>query len=126
MIKAIVCSILFVAAFLSNATAQQSTLFGANIISTEDDEFGITFSPDGTTCFFTKRTPSTISSGTYVICYSRFINNKWTTPEIAPFSGRYKDLNPFISPDGSKLFFISNRPGPGKTAMDGDIWMVKK
>jgi len=126
MTKTIVCHIFFVAAFFSNAIGQQPTLFGANIISTEDDEFGITFSPDSKTCYFTKRTPSTISSSTYVICYSRFVNNKWNTPEIAPFSGRYKDFNPFISPDGSKLFFISNRPGPGKTSMDADIWMVKK
>lgn len=126
MTKTIVCCLIFIAVFLSHAVAQQPTLFGENIISTEDDELGITFTPDGHTCFFTKRTPSTISSSTYVICYSRFIDNKWSTPEIAPFSGRYKDLNPFISPDGTQLFFISNRPGPGKTTMDGDIWRVKK
>jgi Tol biopolymer transport system component len=102
------------------------SLFGPHVISTEDDEFGITFSPDGKTCFFTKRTPATISSSTYVICSSHLVNSKWTEPAIASFSGKYKDFNPFIAPDGSKLFFISNRPGPGKTTQDGDIWMAPK
>lgn len=124
--KAVACFILFFIVFFSGAAAQQPFLFGANIISTEDDEFGITFSPDGKTCYFTKRTPSTISSSIYVICYSRFLNNKWSEPEIAPFSGRYKDLNPFVSPDGSRLFFISNRPAQGKSALDADIWVVRK
>src|ERR1700761_1654541 len=129
---------LLLAVFLiSSATAQQPvgqtaapsaapSLFGSHVISTEDDEFGITFSPDGKTCFFTKRTPSTISSSTYVICSSHLVKGKWTEPAIASFSGKYKDFNPFMAPDGSKLFFISNRPGPGKTTPDGDIWMVSK
>ncbi len=110
----------------SRGFAQKPALFAANTISTEDDEFGITFSPDGKTCFFTKKTPSTITSSTYVICYSRLIHNKWQAPQLAPFSGKYKDLNPSFSPDGTKLFFISNRPGTNKKAMDGDIWVVKK
>ena len=101
-------------------------LFGPGVISTEDDEFGITFSPDGKTCYFTKRTPSTISSSTYVICSSHLVKGKWTEPAIASFSGKYKDFNPFMAPDGSKLFFISNRPGPGKTTPDGDIWMAPR
>jgi Tol biopolymer transport system component len=110
----------------SLAPSLTPSLFGPRVISTEDDEFGITFSPDGKTCFFTKRTPSTISSSTYVICSSHLVNGTWTEPAIAPFSGKYKDFNPFITPDGSRLFFISNRPGPGKTTSDGDIWMVPK
>jgi Tol biopolymer transport system component len=139
--KTIACRLLSAVFLVSTATAQQPggrntehpstpplapALFGPGVISTEDDEFGITFTPDGKTCFFTKRTPSTISSSTYVICSSRLVNGKWTEPVIASFSGKYKDFNPFITPDGSKLFFISNRPGPGKTTLDGDIWMAPK
>lgn len=139
--KTISCHLLPVVFLVSIATAQQPgagdsghastnpptlSLFGSRVISTEDDEFGITFSPDGKTCFFTKRTPSTISSSTYVICSSHLVDGKWAEPAIASFSGKYKDFNPFIAPDGSKLFFISNRPGPGKTTADGDIWMAPK
>ena len=101
-------------------------IFGKDIISTRDDEFAATVSPDGKTCFFTKKTAATIQSSTIVICVSYLKNGKWTEPEIAPFSGRYKDFNPMFAPDGEKLFFISNRTGNGKKTFDGDIWVVKK
>jgi Tol biopolymer transport system component len=100
--------------------------FAKGTISTEDDEFGMTFTPDGKTCYFTKRTPSTLQSSTMVICVSYCKNGRWSRPEIAPFSGRYKDFNPCISPDGLKLFFISNRPVGEKKGRDTDIWMVKR
>jgi hypothetical protein len=103
-----------------------ATLFAKGTISTPDDEFGITFTPDEQTCFFAKRTPSTITSSMIVICYSHFENGRWQSPVIAPFSGKYKDFDPFISPDGSKLFFISNRPSSTKRTRDTDIWFVQK
>jgi len=104
----------------------QPQLFCEGIISTTDDEFGITFTPDEQTCFFAKKTASTITSSVIVICSSHFKNGHWQQPVIAPFSGRYKDFNPFISPDGSKLFFISNRPSAAKRSRDTDIWYVEK
>src|SRR5882724_11180987 len=101
-------------------------IFAEGIISTEDDEFGATFTSDGKTCYFTKKSPSTLSSNIMVICYSSLKDGKWTEPQIASFSGKYKDFNPGISPDGSKLFFISNRTDSIKKTPDTDIWMVKK
>ena len=50
----------------------------------------------------------------------------WNEPSIASFSGQYKDFNPCISPDGSKLFFISNRPVNEKKKTDPDIWYCNK
>jgi len=124
------------AAFLFTSSHQKNSkkqnpkigpsIFGKGIISTEDDEFGATFTPDDQTCYFTVKSPSTISSNVLVICVSHFINGKWTEPEIASFSGKYRDFNPSISPDGSKLFFISNRPIDDKKKADLDIWMVEK
>ena len=107
-------------------TSQRPIIFGKSIISTEDDEFGTTFTPDGKTCFFCIKSPSTISKNVILICFSHFENGKWSEPEIAPFSGKYKDFNPAISPDGQKLFFISNRPIDEKKKSDTDIWMVEK
>jgi Tol biopolymer transport system component len=101
-------------------------IFAKDVISTEDDEFGATFTPDGETCYFVKRTPSTIISSTMVICVSQKKDGKWSKPEIASFSGRYWDFNPCLSPDGQKLFFISNRPLEGKKGFDTDIWVVKR
>jgi len=105
---------------------EKPILFAEGIISTEDDEFGATFTPDGKTCYFTMKSPSTISSSVVVICVSHFQNGQWTAPEIASFSGKYHDFNPCISPDGEKLFFISSRPFENRKSADADIWMVKK
>ena len=55
------------------------------------------------------------------------ISGEWSEPEILPFSGQYNDLEAFLSPDGLKLYFASNRPikddGPTK---DFDIWYVMR
>jgi Tol biopolymer transport system component len=58
--------------------------------------------------------------------FSRFENGKWRAPQVAPFSGQYSDYDPFISPDGNKLFFISNRPVDNNPKKDYDIWVVEK
>src|SRR5215470_2128176 len=107
---------------LARASLEPS-LFAEGIISTADDEFGGAFAPDGQTFFFAKKTQSTLRSSVIVICFSTYRNGKWTPPQIAPFSGRYKDFNPALSPDGKKLFFISNRPIDEKPKRDTDIWM---
>ena len=109
-----------------HADGQEPALFAEGIISTPDDEFGITFTPDGKTCYFGKKSASTINSSVLVICFSEFKSGQWSEPAIAPFSGHYLDFNPSISPDGSKLFFISNRPVGNQRKFDTDIWMVEK
>ncbi len=53
---------------------------------------------------------------------------KWRNPEMVKFSGKYKDLEPFLSPDGLKLYFVSNRPLNDSTekVKDTDIWYVRR
>ncbi|CAM1359623.1 WD40-like Beta Propeller Repeat [Tenacibaculum sediminilitoris] len=62
------------------------------------------------------------------IAYSKKVNNKWQKPEVVSFSGQYKDLEPFLSPDGLKLFFASNRKNndSGEVKKDMDIWYVTR
>lgn len=52
----------------------------------------------------------------------------WTAPKVASFSGMYKDLEPFLSPDGLKLFFASNRINNTSKEIkkDIDIWYVER
>lgn len=99
-------------------------IFSEGIVSTDGNEFGGVFTPDGKEFYFARSVPR---SYFYIICVTRFVNGKWTEAEIAPFSGRYRDFDAVISPDGSKLFFISDRPtGNGKPKKDYDIWFVNK
>ncbi len=128
IIGAVLFSTIFISAYIGykHNDDLKPRFFAEGIITTADDEFGITFTPDGKTCYFGKRTPSTINSSVMVICYSEFKNGHWSEPAIAPFSGHYLDFGPSISPDGSKLFFVSNRPVNHERKFDTDIWMVEK
>lgn len=102
-------------------------LFGEGVISTVDDEFGGTLSPDGKTFFFCKKGPATGRSNVLVICFAEKNNGKWGNVQIAPFSGTYRDFNPQFSPDGMRLYFMSNRPITGtQPKPDSDIWFAER
>jgi len=79
-------------------------IFAPGIISTDEFEFGGTFSPDGETYFFTKR--SEYEEDENRIFYSRLVNEKWSDPQIAPFTKDVFEFEPIISPDGQRLYFF--------------------
>lgn len=56
------------------------------------------------------------------------INGKYTKAQVASFSGKYHDLEPFLSPDGLRLYFSSDRPLDNKSneLKDYDIWYVER
>jgi hypothetical protein len=63
----------------------------------------------------------------YTILETDFADGRWSEPRAAAFSGRWSDADPHLSPDGSKLFFISNRPLTGDTPRGAyDIWVVEQ
>jgi Tol biopolymer transport system component len=101
-------------------------LFAPDVVSTQDDELNGTFSQDGTQFYFTKKSPTTQRSSTVLICVSSLEGGKWSTPSIAPFSGPYKDLNPFITNDGTRFYFVSTRPVGPTPKFDADIWFMEK
>ncbi len=54
------------------------------------------------------------------------IDSVWQEPIVAPFSGKYSDLEPFFTHDGRRLYFASNRPmKDGDPPKDYDIWYVE-
>ena len=91
----------------SDKPVPEPKIFGEEIISTGDFESHPEFTPDGKTLYFLKDSPA---FNFWTICVSHFRDGKWTAPEVAPFSGQYSDADPFITSDGAKFFFISNRP----------------
>ena len=62
------------------------------------------------------------------IAFIKKVNNKWTKPAVVSFSGMYKDLEPFLSPNGLQLFFASNRVDNQSKGVkkDIDIWYVER
>lgn len=63
-----------------------------------------------------------------VIAYSQKINKKWTEPKLINFTGKHRDIEPFLSADGLKLYFSSNRPLDNSISesKDYDIWFVER
>ena len=99
-------------------------LFAESIISAGDYESHPHFTLSGDTVYFVKSAPDLSK---WTICVSYFRGNKWTVPQIAPFSGQYWDADPFITKDGKEFYFISNRPvKAGEAAKDFDIWKMQR
>ena len=107
------------------AQAPMPRLLAPGVVSTGDIEFSPALTPDGRTLYFTKGSPGMKRAMWIVV--SRLVNGAWTTPEIAPFSGRYNDIDPTISPDGQRLFFASTRPTEGTAPRkDFDLWVMER
>jgi len=107
--------------YASGEPINKPVLFGEGVISTGDYDSHPAFMPDGRTLYFVKSTPAFTF---WTIVVSHFRDGQWTTPEVAPFSGQFSDADPHITSDGKHLYFISNRPVPGKAKRDLDIWVI--
>ena len=115
------------------AVAQSSTdvgdsipsLFGEGVFSTSLYELTPAFTPDGQMAYTTISTPT--YGDFFIIVESRYENGAWTEPTVASFSGEYSDADPFISPDGSALYYLSKRPVDGGEPQDDyDMWKVER
>ena len=99
-------------------------LYGEGVFSTPAWDFFMAWEPDGKTVYFCRANGSFTW---FTILESRLEGGRWSEPRVAPFSGRWSDADPHLSPDGRRLFFISNRPATGDTAAaEYDAWYVEK
>lgn len=110
---------------VASAANGQSQLkkFAEGVVSTGED-YGPAFSGDAKTVYFVRRKQERRSAS---ILVSQLENGIWGAPKIAPFSGEFHDVEPYLSPDGSKLFFSSKRPLEGTNPKKSfDLWFVEK
>ncbi len=84
-----------------------------------------TLSSSGDEAFFSLQSP--LGEISVIMCIKKE-NDTWSEPFIAPFSGKFQDIEPFLSPDNLRLYFASTRPlkSTGDTAKDYDIWYVSR
>lgn len=104
----------------------QPRIFAEGTISTDLDESGGAFSPDGKDFYFTVLAPYTTAPRFGMICVSHFKDGRWQTPETVSFSGQYLDLAPRLSADGKKLYFTSVRPRPESKTLRYRIWVAER
>jgi hypothetical protein len=106
---------------------REPRLFAEGVVCTGDFESHPAFAPGGRTLYFVKSTPD-LRLGTIV--YTRFVDGGWTIPRTASFSGKYNDADPFISSDGTRLYYASNRPPEdyigAESVANMNLWVVER
>jgi len=100
-------------------------IFAKDIVSSNRSEHScVTFSPDGKEVYW-----SSVLINKFKILSMKIEGNKWTAPHLASFSKNsdYLDDGPSFSPDGKRLFFISQRPiKSNEKAGKENIWIIEK
>ena len=112
---------LALAAMSQTAIAQKPSAFK----TASDNHLGLTFSPDGSMAFWVawNGTWGSNAASQRVIYMSRQQHGVWSKPTPAPFSQIFSDDDPFVSPDGRWLYFVSERPAnEDDEKIDADIW----
>lgn len=109
----------------SNQEPKEATLFAPGIISSELPEFATTIHPNDNTIYFNRTNPD---RSVMQIMVSNMADGNWSEPEALPFStGTYLDVDPFLSVDGSRLYFSSTRPiAEGDTTGQFNTWYIEK
>jgi len=101
---------------------ERPQVFAEGVVS-KGHEFAITFTPDMRQAYFTRGFPDKKTSH---ILRTELKEGRWQEPTLISFSSeQWSDLDPTLSPNGRRLFFISTRPAPATqdlTIRNMDIW----
>lgn len=105
----------------------QPELFAPGIVNTGLPTRDIAMLPDGSETYFTVMLPGFQRSA---VCWTRIEQGRWTAPQVASFAadGRWRTLEPCISGDGKRLFFVSDRPADSAASRPGPfgIWVSER
>ena len=107
-----------------NQPGYEPILFAPGIISTPDfNERDVTFTPAGDEIYFT-RYPM---DKTWNIMTMKKQDNIWVPPHKVSFSSEYIEAEASITPDGTRIFFISSRPKTMDAKVNSvEIWYSDK
>ncbi|MEE4196005.1 MAG: hypothetical protein V2I54_00045 [Bacteroidales bacterium] len=100
-------------------------LFAPGIISTGMSERDLAIYPDGSEIYFCRNLGNHKFA---TIWYTKQVDGKWSQPEVLEFcrNPKYTYIEPFISPNGQKLFFVSNMNEEGGEPLSSDIWVADR
>ena len=99
--------------------------FAPGVITTNANEWGLSFAPSGDTVYFTRRA---VGEQQQKIFRSVRADTGWRAPAVTPFSTD-TDESPFVTHDGRWLYFASYRPLPGRSTAapnDMNLWRVRR
>jgi hypothetical protein len=101
-------------------------VFAPDWISKAGDQSGACIYPGGCEVYYfvVKSESGGVSSAIHV---TKEVDGAWTVPTVAPFSGTYIEGYPALHPDGSRLYFQSNRPiDPSESLFKYNLWYVDR
>jgi len=102
---------------------KKAELFSPHFISTKVEHSAIMFTSDGKEMWFGRMNPGKI-------WYLTYQDGRWSKIKKAPLDDNYSYLYPFLSPDGNRLYFTSDRPadqyGKDLHRGDGDLWYIER
>jgi ankyrin repeat protein len=108
-----------------NLPGKTPELFAPGIVAAKYDfHGGVSFSPDGQSAFWSVQE----YGGAMASLESKEVVGRWTMPKPMPFVvlGQTDDV-PFPSPDGRKIYFVSNRPlEKGGRGGKENIWVMDR
>ncbi|MEE4273343.1 MAG: hypothetical protein V2I67_16835 [Thermoanaerobaculales bacterium] len=104
---------------------REPELFAPGIVTTGLYTRDVAMAPEGDEIYFSIATGSAS-----VIMVTRRQDGRWLEPRVAPFSGVWRDFEPFVTSDDGRLLFLSNRPPTGEDPLPGwshqNIWQVRR
>lgn len=121
--------IILVACVLSSIIGYSQVAGKVELMSEKLDRFlnvrDFCISDDHSECYFSVQSPFQEISR---IAVMKKKGAEWSEPQLMRFSGACSDLEPFLSPDQKRLYFVSNRPlkAAGDSTKDYDIWYVER
>lgn len=92
-------------------------------ISSPQFESHAAFDPLSNDFYFVRSSPKFEG---WRILVSQCSREGWTPPQDAPFAGDGVEADPWFTPDGRTLYFISTRSTDGVKRADLDIWRVNR
>ncbi|MCP4724791.1 MAG: hypothetical protein GY863_07130, partial [bacterium] len=101
---------------------ETAEIFAPEIISTGIFTRDITMSPDGNELYFC----IVMDNYRYTsIMGTKLVDGKWTEPEVVSFidDPEYMYIEPHLSRDGNKFFFVSNKHTGDPESINSDIWI---
>jgi len=116
--------ILFISGFSFAQDSLTVSLFDQNLnqfLNVRD----FCISKDGTEAFFTVQSPDGAISQ---LARIRKMDNSWSDAELLAFCDENSYMEPFLSDDGLRLYFASDRPEKGEKqpVKNFDLWYVKR
>lgn len=92
-------------------------------VSSQLFESHAAFDPRGGNLYFVR---SSKSFSGWRILTSRCAGNGWTAPRPAPFAAPGAEADPWFTPDGKSVYFISTRATGSLKSKDLDIWRADR